>query len=98
MERVRWPDGFVCPECGSGGRKNRCQLWLPSSVETLKRLQAVEHTWENKALVVQATRPQPDVERLLDALGIRLPSSDPPALFGHPHHQRVHRRLTSRPP
>jgi len=37
-------------------------------------LQAVEHTCENQALVVQATRPPADVERLLTALGIRLPS------------------------
>lgn len=27
MERLRWPDGFVCPECGSGGRKNKRELW-----------------------------------------------------------------------
>jgi transposase len=45
------------------------------ALATLKRLQAVEHTWENQALVVQATRPQADVERILDALGTRLPSS-----------------------
>ena len=44
------------------------------ALETLKRLQAVEHTWENQALVVQATQPPADVERLLTALGIRLPS------------------------
>ena len=40
----------------------------------LKRLHAVEHTWEKQALVVQATRPQADVERILEALGVRLPS------------------------
>jgi transposase len=45
------------------------------ALETLKRLQAVEHTWENQALVVQATRAQGDVERILDALAIRPPSS-----------------------
>jgi transposase len=46
---------------------------VANALETLKRLQAVEHTWENQALVVQATRPPADVERLLAALGIRLP-------------------------
>ena len=45
------------------------------ALETLKRLQAVEHTWENQALVVQTTRPEADVECILDALGVRLPSS-----------------------
>lgn len=27
MERLRWPEGFRCPACGSGGRKNRRNLW-----------------------------------------------------------------------
>lgn len=27
MEKLRWPDGFVCPSWGEGGRKNRRNLW-----------------------------------------------------------------------
>ena len=27
MERLRWPDGFVCPACGEDGKKNRRNLW-----------------------------------------------------------------------
>jgi transposase-like protein len=27
MERLRWPGGFVCPECRSTGRKNKRELW-----------------------------------------------------------------------
>jgi transposase-like protein len=27
MERLRWPHGFVCPECGSDGSKNKRELW-----------------------------------------------------------------------
>src|SRR5215467_6369654 len=47
---------------------------VAQALETLKRLKAVEHTWENQALVVQATRPTAEVERILGAFGIRLPS------------------------
>jgi hypothetical protein len=31
MERLRWPDGFVCPECGSRGAKNKRELWRCSA-------------------------------------------------------------------
>ena len=33
MERLRWPNGFVCTECGSGGRKNKRQLWRCSGCQ-----------------------------------------------------------------
>jgi hypothetical protein len=31
MERLRWPDSFVCPECGSGGAKDKRELWRCSA-------------------------------------------------------------------
>lgn len=31
MERLRWPDGFICPQCGSGGGKNKRELWRCSA-------------------------------------------------------------------
>jgi transposase len=48
---------------------------IAHALETLKRLKAVEHTWEGQAIVVKAARPDPEVAGILDALGIRLPSS-----------------------
>jgi transposase len=42
------------------------------ALEILKRLQAVEHTWEDQAVVVKATKPDADVTKILDALGLRI--------------------------
>ena len=42
------------------------------ALETLKRLQAVEHTWEDQAVVVKATKPEPEVVKILAALGLRI--------------------------
>ena len=42
------------------------------ALEALKQLKAVEHTWEDQALVVQATRPAEQIAHLLGALGIHL--------------------------
>ena len=47
-------------------------LSLAHALETLKRLQAVEHTWEGQALVVKATKPDSQVAAILAALGLRL--------------------------
>lgn len=38
----------------------------------LARLKAVEHTWERQAIVVRRTKPEPDLEPVLAALGIKL--------------------------
>lgn len=47
-------------------------LSVAHALETLKRLQAVEHTWEDQALVVKATKPDPEVAAILAALGLRI--------------------------
>jgi transposase len=47
-------------------------LSIAHALDQLAQLKAVEHTWENQALVVQATRPEPLTGRILAALGIRL--------------------------
>lgn len=53
-----------------------CQAGLTISVahalDALKQLKAVEHTWENQALVVKMTKPDAEVVAILQALGIRL--------------------------
>ena len=46
-------------------------LSVAHALETLRRLQAVEHTWEDQALVVKATKPDPEVAAILSALGLR---------------------------
>jgi transposase len=52
---------------------------LPVSVawalDQLARLKAVEHTWEKRTTVIRRTRPDPDLEAVLDALGIKLGSA-----------------------
>jgi transposase len=48
------------------------QLSAARALDQLSRLQAVEHTWEDRAIVVQATKPDRDLQAILDALGIRL--------------------------
>jgi transposase len=50
-------------------------LSITHALDQLGQLKAVEHTWENEAIVVQSTRPEPLTAGILDALGIRL--SDP---------------------
>ena len=47
-------------------------LSVAHALETLKRLQAVEHTWEDQAVVVKATKPDAQVARILTALGLRI--------------------------
>jgi transposase len=47
-------------------------LSVAHALETLKRLQAVEHTWEEQAVVVKATKPDPEVSKILAALGLRI--------------------------
>jgi len=42
------------------------------ALDALSRLQAVEHTWEGQAVVVKATKPDAEVETILEAVGIRL--------------------------
>src|SRR5215831_1555446 len=42
------------------------------ALETLKRLQAVEHTWEDQAVVVKATKPDPEVVKILAAIDLRI--------------------------
>ena len=46
-------------------------LSVTHALETLRRLKAVEHTWEDQALVVKATKPDPEVAAILSALGLR---------------------------
>lgn len=45
---------------------------IDRALDVLSRLTATEHTWEEQALVVQASQPDPEVNRILDALGISL--------------------------
>ena len=47
-------------------------LSVAHALETLKRLQAVEHTWEDQAVVVKATKPDPEAAKILAALGLRI--------------------------
>jgi len=49
-------------------------LSIAHALDQLAQLKAVEHTWEEQAIVVQATRPDRLTERVLTALGIRLTS------------------------
>ena len=48
---------------------------IAHALETLKQLKAVEHTWEEQALVIKATQPDAEVAAILQALGIRLSNS-----------------------
>jgi len=41
------------------------------ALDILGRLKAVEHTWEDSAIIVRASKPDAEVRTLLDALGIR---------------------------
>jgi transposase len=56
-------------------RAARLTISIAHALETLKQLKAVEHTWENQAVVVKATKPDAEVAAILQALGIRLPNS-----------------------
>ena len=47
-------------------------LSVAHALETLKHLQAVEHTWEEQAVVVKATKPDAEVAKILAALGVRI--------------------------
>jgi hypothetical protein len=57
-------------------RLRQAGLQLPAAraLELLSRLQAVEHTWGDQAVVVQATTPDRDLQAILDALDVRLPN------------------------
>jgi transposase len=48
------------------------QLTATRALDLLSRLQAVEHTWEEQAVVVQASTPSRELQTILDALGIDL--------------------------
>ena len=45
---------------------------IERALDALTRLTATEHTWEEQALVVQASQPDAEVEKILSALGISL--------------------------
>ena len=45
---------------------------IAHALDILGRLKAVEHTWEDSAIVVRATKPDAEAKTVLDALGIRL--------------------------
>lgn len=51
---------------------------LPHSIahtlDILSRLKAVEHTWEEEAVVIKATRPDDEVKAVLDAIGVQVGS------------------------
>ncbi len=47
-------------------------LSIAHALDRLDQLKAVEHSWANKAIVVRRTSLQPDLQRTLAALGIRL--------------------------
>ncbi len=53
-------------------RQAGLRLSVAHALETLKRLQAVEHTWEDQAVVIKATKPDPEVVKVLDALGLHI--------------------------
>lgn len=38
----------------------------------LERFQAAQHTWEDQAVVVKATKPDPEVTEILAALGLHI--------------------------
>jgi len=48
------------------------ELSLTRALDQLSRLTATEHTWEEQAMVVQASQPDREVEAILGALGISL--------------------------
>jgi hypothetical protein len=52
-------------------------LSVAHALQTLQRLQAAEHTWEEQAVVVKATKPDPEVGKILSALGLHI---DNPAI------------------
>ncbi len=47
-------------------------LSIAHALDQLGQLKAVEHTWEEQAIVVQITRPDRLTERILGAIGLRL--------------------------
>lgn len=47
-------------------------LSIVHALDILGRLKAVEHTWEGRAMVVKATKPDAKRTTLLDAVGIHL--------------------------
>jgi len=50
------------------------ELSVARALEQLGELKAVEHAWEGETTVVQVSRPTPQVQAILDALGIPLAS------------------------
>jgi transposase len=53
-------------------REAGLDLSAARALDQLTRLQAVEHTWEEQAIVVQAGKPDAEVQAILDTLDIRL--------------------------
>jgi transposase len=53
-------------------RRAGLTLSVAHALDTLKRLKAVEHTWEEQAVVVKTTKPEPEVAAILAALGLRV--------------------------
>ncbi len=53
-------------------RRAGLDLSITKALDHLEQLQAVEHTWEDNAVVVQATQPDGLTTKILAALGIRL--------------------------
>ena len=47
---------------------------LAHALEVLGRMKAVEHTWENEAIVIKATKTDDELKALLQAIGVQLGS------------------------
>jgi len=47
---------------------------IAHALEVLGRMKAVEHTWENEAIVIKATKPDDELKALLQAIGVQLGS------------------------
>jgi len=47
---------------------------IAHALEVLGRMKAVEHTWENEAIVIKATKPDNELKALLQAIGVQLGS------------------------
>ncbi len=60
------------PRSSSGLRPAGLDLSITKALDHLEQLEAVEHTWEDNAVVVQATEPDALTTKILAALNIRL--------------------------
>ena len=50
---------------------------IAHALEMLGRMKVVEHTWENEAIVIKATKPDNELQALLQAIGVQLGSPMP---------------------